>query len=111
MQDLLRDILDHLHNIQRSHKGSIGSINNTYLPQLRVDLVDELEVRVSARLLTTVAPDQAITAFSKLINEAEGIMLSAQQDGDECPHLEIAIDQARQGLARLAGQTRLAGEL
>lgn len=57
MDTLIRDILLHLQGIQMSRKGSIGAPNNTYLPQLRVDLVDELAERVSARLATGATPD------------------------------------------------------
>ena len=48
MDDLLVDILSHLQSIQASRKGSIGALNNVYLPQLDVNHVDELAVRVLA---------------------------------------------------------------
>lgn len=46
VEQALKDILSHLHNIQRSQRGSIGAPNNVYLPQLWVDLLDELAARV-----------------------------------------------------------------
>lgn len=48
--ELLRDALSLLQNIQRSHKGSIGTINNIYLPQLLIDNVDGLATRISAHI-------------------------------------------------------------
>ena len=47
MNDLLRDVLDHLRDIQSQRKGSIGSLNNVYLPQLDVDRVDALVTKVA----------------------------------------------------------------
>lgn len=51
MDRLIQGMLSHLQHIQRSRKGGMGAPNNIYLPQLRVDLVDELAERVSARLV------------------------------------------------------------
>lgn len=50
MDELLRDILSHLHEIQTSYKGSIGGMHNVYLPQLDVERVGKLEARIVARL-------------------------------------------------------------
>lgn len=46
MDDLLADVLSHLQSIRASRKGSIGSLNNVYLPQLDVGRVDKLVERV-----------------------------------------------------------------
>lgn len=54
MDKLIQDMLQHLQGIQMSRKG--GAPNNLYLPQLRVDLVDELADRVAARLATAPTP-------------------------------------------------------
>lgn len=50
MDELLKDILSHLHEIQTSYKGSIGGLHNVYLPQLDVQRIGKLEARVVARL-------------------------------------------------------------
>ena len=51
MDTLLKDMLSHLRLIQHARKGGMGAPNNTYLPQLRVDLVDALAERVHTRVL------------------------------------------------------------
>ena len=50
LEQLLKDVLSHLHNIQSSRKGSIGSLNNVYLPQLRVNHINQLTARVKQEL-------------------------------------------------------------
>lgn len=40
--ETLVSVRDYLRQIQGSRKGSIGSINNTYLPQLNVRRLDDL---------------------------------------------------------------------
>lgn len=47
---LLCKIKAHLYTIRRSRKGSIGSPNNVYLPQLNRKRVDELTALVEERL-------------------------------------------------------------
>lgn len=47
MKEILKDVLDFLYQIQTSYKGSIGGIKTHYLPQLRVEEVDELADRTS----------------------------------------------------------------
>ena len=50
MKKLLNDVLLHLHAVQTGYKGSIGSIDNAYCPQLDVKQIDELEARVAFAL-------------------------------------------------------------
>ncbi len=44
--DLFDEIYDIIHYIQGSGMGSIGSINTHYLPQLRVEEIDSIEVKI-----------------------------------------------------------------
>lgn len=55
--------------------------------------------------LTSAGTDQAIAAFSKLLDEAERTMLALQDGGQKLPHLECAIEKAREALAMMVGQT------
>jgi hypothetical protein len=48
--ELLAEVLDFLRCIQRGQKGSIGAIDNVYLPQLDRRRVDALAARVLAAL-------------------------------------------------------------
>jgi len=69
MNDLLRTIQALLQSIQTSRKGSMGSIENTYLPQLNVDNVNLLAARVTQHLLTQKGVVGEMG--SKLIGEEE----------------------------------------
>ena len=47
---LLTEVLCHLEQIQGSHKGSIGGVDNAYLPQLNRGLMDGLTSKVRETL-------------------------------------------------------------
>lgn len=51
IEELLREIYSLLNTIRWARKGSIGTINNVYLPQLPVKRVDELTAQVRAAYL------------------------------------------------------------
>ena len=51
-REFLDDIYLLLQSIQAGAKGSIGSINNTYLPQLSVKRVDDMAEKVGLLLVT-----------------------------------------------------------
>jgi hypothetical protein len=46
---LYEDALELLHDIQSSHKGSIGSLNNVYLPQLDREAIDALAAALASQ--------------------------------------------------------------
>lgn len=70
MGELLKDVLSFLQHIQSARKGSIGTINNAYLPQLSVDNVDKLAERVSGHLLTIVKSEVIMGIGTKGIRDA-----------------------------------------
>ena len=76
MIQLLTDILYHLRAIQLSGKGSIGSIDNTYLPQLAVKDVDALTDRVLLAEAKWDSKPQAICDLCKQpLPDEEGVQL------------------------------------
>ena len=77
--DLLREILQYLQHIQMSHKGSIGSLNNTYLPQLRVDILDGLTARITERLSQLGISDEQENQAAKATQEAIAITAGQAQ--------------------------------
>jgi hypothetical protein len=73
---LYEDALELLHDIQSSHKGSIGSLNNVYLPQLDREAIDALAAALASQ------GDEI-----KVLREALEICRDAIEDechGDEC---------------------------
>lgn len=50
MRKVLEEVHDYIAHITTSRKGSIGSIDNTYLPQLNRKLADKLFVKIKAAL-------------------------------------------------------------
>jgi len=55
--DLLKEVHALLSIIKRSHKGSIGTPNNVYLPTLPVKVVNRLSAQVASMILSTTAPN------------------------------------------------------
>jgi len=57
--ELLRDILLHLHEIQRSYRDSMGGdgTKDTYVPQLSAKKVDKLAARVKKEVARREDPD------------------------------------------------------
>lgn len=55
MDELLKDILALLQDIQAFHKTSLGALKNAYVPYLSVKRVNQLEHRVQA-CLTALGP-------------------------------------------------------
>lgn len=54
--EALRKAQDVMHSIRGGRTGSIGSIDNTYLPQLRKDNLDEVSKTIDNILGTEVEP-------------------------------------------------------
>jgi F0F1-type ATP synthase beta subunit len=73
-----KDALELIHSIQSSHKGSIGSINNVYLPQLDREAIDAL----AAALASQGERDAAAEALYKAANELLLKVEQADEEGD-----------------------------